>query len=132
MTSAAFLVATIASASTSTTSLTNPIRSRSPRNPASVLRGRAHLTHFRRCVKRQFRRLAGLAIVGVLLAGCGEDDKQRDAAKKSEPMKSSEKVRVCAEQTGQDIFAKGAPVDGFVACLKRLDAPASVVRAWTP
>ena len=49
---------------------------------------------------------------------------------KLQSLKPSEIVKLCAEMTGQEIFAEGPPVAGFVACLRRLNAPASVISAW--
>lgn len=83
--------------------------------------------------------LTSLLLVGALLVGCGSESEQDPfpAAKpaqskpaKQEPLKSSEIVKLCADMTGQEIFAEGPSVAGFVACLRRLNAPASVISAW--
>lgn len=83
-----------------------------------------------------------LLMMGALLAGCGSQSMQDPASTpkqaaqskpaKQEPLKSSEIFRLRADLTGQVIFAEGPPVAGFVGCLRRLDAPASVIDAWQP
>lgn len=83
--------------------------------------------------------LTSLLLVGTLLVGCGSESEQdpvpdpkpaQSKPAKQKPLKSSEIVKLCADMTGQEILAEGPPVTGFVACLRRLDAPASVISAW--
>lgn len=83
--------------------------------------------------------LTSLLLVGAVLVGCGSESEQdplpdpkpaQSKPAKHEPLKSSEIVKLCADTTGQEIFAEGPPVAGFVDCLRRLDAPASVISAW--
>lgn len=91
-------------------------------------------------VSSPLKLLTSLLLMGALLVGCGSESDQdpapvqKPAAQskpaKQEPLKSSEIVKVCADMTGQEIFAEGQPVAGFVACLRRLNAPASVISAW--
>jgi len=84
--------------------------------------------------------LSGLVMVSALLAGCGSENEHdpvrepnpaaQSKPSRKQPIKSSEIVKLCADMTGQEIFAEGPPVAGFVACLRRLDAPTSVISAW--
>ena len=90
------------------------------------------------------RCLATLATLTLALSACGSEDEGTDptgtkstterttSEEKSEPekVKSSEIVATCADLTGQDPFATGKPVAGFVACLKRMNAPPDVIEAW--
>lgn len=81
-------------------------------------------------------------LTGAVFIGCGSGGDEPspasslpanstvpDAGPPSKP-KSSEIVRTCAELTGQEIFAPGPPVPGFVDCLRRLDAPIDVIQSW--
>jgi len=84
--------------------------------------------------------MTSFLLAGALLVGCGSESGQdpspapvpaaQSKPAKQEPLKSSEIVKLCADLTGQEIFAEGPPVAGFVACLRRLNAPAPVISAW--
>ena len=40
-------------------------------------------------------------------------------------------VATCTDLFDQDVTSTGPPVAGFVACLKRMDAPQDVIDSWT-
>lgn len=83
----------------------------------------------------RYRNVASIGLA-LLLAGCGTESNPRDDASHRRPEPKAEKpsaaelARTCSDETGQNLLSEGAPIPGFVACLKQLDAPRWLVDAW--